>query len=48
MSVRVNAESAAFYRSGTAERVKSNQKLERLINTMQRVAVWEYVLSCKC
>ena len=45
MSIRVNAESAAFFRSGTPEKEKSDAKLTKLISTMQKVAVSEYFLN---
>lgn len=47
MSIRLNAESAAFFRSGAPEREKADAKLNKLIKTMQLVAVAQYALNCK-
>ncbi|KAL3874416.1 hypothetical protein ACJMK2_037433 [Sinanodonta woodiana] len=45
MQVRVNAESAAFYRAGSTERQKSNMYLERLLNTQKKLVLREYALN---
>ncbi|XP_013387973.1 ATP-binding cassette sub-family D member 4 [Lingula anatina] len=46
MQLRVNAEAAAFYRCGTLELHKTEQKLDRLLRTQQQLMMREYALQC--
>ncbi|KAI0222791.1 ATP-binding cassette sub-family D member 4 [Lamellibrachia satsuma] len=45
MQVRSNAESAAFYRCGRMERDKADARLDKLVNTQQKLVLREYFLS---
>ncbi len=47
MQIRVNAESAAFFRAGDTELQKANSKLKSLVNTQQRLVLSEYPLNCE-
>ena len=47
MQIRVNAESAAFFRAGENELYRTNNKLAKLLNTQQRLVLFEYPLNCK-
>ena len=47
MQIRVNSESAAFYRSGKIEEEKTNHHLDNLINTQHKLIRREYALNCK-
>ncbi|XP_041352935.1 lysosomal cobalamin transporter ABCD4-like [Gigantopelta aegis] len=46
MQMRVNAESAAFYRSGRMEKVKTNVKLKTLITIQHKLIRQQYALNC--
>ncbi|XP_071079907.1 lysosomal cobalamin transporter ABCD4-like [Haliotis cracherodii] len=45
MQIRVNAESAAFYRSGVTEEKKANQKLHDLIKVQHKLIRRQYALN---
>ncbi|XP_070179767.1 lysosomal cobalamin transporter ABCD4-like isoform X2 [Littorina saxatilis] len=45
MQIRTYAESAAFYRAGQVEEVKTNQKLDQLIGTQRRLIHWNFALN---
>lgn len=45
MQMRVNAESAAFYRASAVEEMKTNQTLGKLISIQSRLIHWEFALN---
>ncbi|CAG5116572.1 unnamed protein product, partial [Candidula unifasciata] len=45
MQIRVNAESAAFYQAENTEKLKANQKLEKLLSTQGRLIAWQFALN---
>ncbi|XP_055957277.1 lysosomal cobalamin transporter ABCD4-like [Patella vulgata] len=45
MQLRVNAESAAFYRCGTIEEKKTNEKLQSLLSVQHKLIQREYLLN---
>ena len=47
MQIRVNAESAAFFRAGENELFRTNDKLAKLIRIQLRLILFEYPLSCE-
>ena len=47
MQIRVNAESAAFFRAGKNELNKTNDKLARLISVQLKLVLFEYPLNCE-
>ena len=47
MQIRVNSESAAFYRSGKIEEEKTNHHLDNLINIQHKLIRREFALNCK-
>ena len=47
MQIRVNAESAAFYKSGYIENRKTDHQLVKLVKTSQKLVLKEYQLNCK-
>ena len=47
MQIRVNAESAAFFRAGENELYKTNDKLGKLIRIQLRLTLFEYPLNCE-
>ena len=47
MQIRMNSESAAFYRSGAVEKEKANKKLKNLLATQGKLIRREYALNSK-
>ncbi|BFZ07074.1 hypothetical protein BsWGS_10113 [Bradybaena similaris] len=45
MQIRVNAESAAFYQAEDIEKLKANQKLDKLLSTQRRLIAWQFPLN---
>ncbi|XP_034163800.2 ATP-binding cassette sub-family D member 4 isoform X1 [Pangasianodon hypophthalmus] len=44
MQIRVSAESAAFYRAGKVEHVRTDHRLQSLLHTQRKLINWEFLL----